>query len=318
LASTALALLCVYLAFFRTESNDADSEWIILMKEEQGKTAAVEVNVEEDRKVVADRIRAEEEQELLNAREARLSAEGVRIRAELEKAPTLLWERTFDEWNRTEGKVAMSLKWDQSPGSTVGFPNVLKTDKVYFFTIKGPGVFSAMLRGKRTIIPVYGRPHEAEAERVYLAGAPEPVSWQRDADSDMGGYVANRWGGKLSQQRPPNADSEKASGQRYFSPANINRGKGPPDAPYSKTSEVPKDAGFGAEIQEPPTDEIRHWEFAFAVSSNDTGDSYELVVRNLEPLSMITEPWICSIGISYQDEDIPQYVEKSDFLRDMR
>jgi hypothetical protein len=315
LASTALALLCIYLAFFRTESDE--SEWIIVTPP-PGKTTVVEVHVEENRKDVADRIREAQEQELLNAREARLSAEGVRVRAELEKAPTLLWDRTFDEWNRAEGRVPMSLKWDQSPGSTVGFPNVLKTDKVYFFNIKAPGVFSAMLQGKRTIIPIYGRPNEEEAERVYLAGAPDPVSWQRDADSDMGGYVANRWGGKLSQTRPPNADPEQASGQRYYSPASVNRGKGPQDAPYSKTSEVPQDAGFGAEIQEPPTDEVRHWEFAFAVSANDTGDDYELIVRNVEPLSTITEPWICSIGISYQDDEIPQYVGKSDFLRDMR
>lgn len=261
----------------------------------------------------AKRAREAEEQRIAAERENRLSGEAARIRAELDKAPSLVWDKTFDEWNASAGAVTMNLKWQNDR-----LPDELNSNRVYFLNIRANGVFSAQLRSSKAIIPVYVRPNENEASRVYLADSADPITWQRDADSDMGGYLANRWGGKLSEDRPPNADPSQASGAPLYSQGRINRGKGPGDLPYSPSLEVPKDMGFEVPFQEPPTDEIRLWELAFIVPAVDATEPFELTIRNVEPLSSIPEPWLCSMGISYKDEELPSYVEKSDLLWDIR
>lgn len=320
LASLVLFILVLYVALFSGDG-ESESPWIIV-KPQPGRTTVVEVTVA-DAKELERRQRDAEEARLRTMREARLQIEPSRIRAELEKAPTLVWKSTFEEWNKSNGEVAMALQWDVAPGSRTNtpyaLPDVLVHDQVYFFNIKARGVFNAVLRSETAILPVYLRPNEEEASRVYLENAAEPVSWIRDADSDMGGYVANRWGGKLSSNRPANADPEQASGQRLWRPGVINKGKGPESLPYYQASEsLPKDQGFSTPFPEMSTDEIKVWELAFFVPSSDSHEVYQLEIRNLEPVSSISEPWVCSLGISYHDEDIPKYVEKSDLLRDVR
>ncbi|KAI9010176.1 hypothetical protein DFJ74DRAFT_772533 [Hyaloraphidium curvatum] len=228
-------------------------------------------------------------------------------------APALVWHRTFGDWNSSAGAVAMTLRWAEgTPDPAI--PGVLRADAVHYLRIRAAGVFSAQLRSDTAVVPVYIRPLEAEAERVYLAGSAPLVTWQDDGERTY-----NRWGGKLAAERPPGSAAEGPSG-RLFHPERIRKGKGPAEAPYDPSPDVPRGQGFELPFEDPATDEIREWELAFLVPGEDAGGDaeFELTVRNLEPRSSITEPWICSVAISYQDADLPKWTAVSDFLQDMR
>lgn len=250
----------------------------------------------------------------------------------LRSAPSLVWKSGFEEWNASAGAKRMQLAWQGSTAEAKpkGLPSKLMLDKVHYIQIRAKGVFSAYLKGESSIIPVFIRPAESEARRVYGARSAEPVSMEWDGVSEVveddEGTVwrpTNRWGGHISPDSNLNGTAvpglRKVKG-RLKPSSKLNGGKGSSGVPPLLSSSVPVDVGYDMPFPESPHDGIKQWELAFFVPVTDGygGRPYTLYIRNLEPESSIMEPWMCNLAIGNSEQGWPTWLNTSDVARDVR
>ncbi|KAI9018458.1 hypothetical protein DFJ74DRAFT_708628 [Hyaloraphidium curvatum] len=95
----------------------------------------------------------------------------------LRTAPSLVWNATFEDWLSSNGTVPIRLSWTSTEPEFVGLPGKLLADKLHYFNIRAPGVFTAYLKSETSIVPVFLRPRASEAERLYLSAKTTSRTW---------------------------------------------------------------------------------------------------------------------------------------------